>query len=105
MFFAESDWHGKVILLKFDGAAHEATVYLNGKELATHKCGYTAFTVDLTSEIKYGEDNEIIVKLDSRESLNIPPFGFVVDYLTYGGLYREVTLQLREHGYVKERKN
>lgn len=104
VFFAESDWCGKAVLLKFDGAAHEATIYLNGKELASHKCGYTSFTVDLTPEMKFGEDNEIVVKLDSRESLNIPPFGFVVDYLAYGGLYREVTLQVRNPGYVKNVK-
>lgn len=28
-------------------------------------------------------------KLDTSENPAVPPFGFVVDYLTYGGLYRE----------------
>ena len=36
--------------------------------------------------------NTLVVKVDSRESVNIPPFGFVIDYMTYGGLYREVWL-------------
>ncbi len=35
------------------------------------------------------------VRLDSREELNIPPFGGVIDYMTYGGLYREVYLMCR----------
>ena len=30
---------GKHIFLQFDGAAHVATVYLNGVELITHRCG------------------------------------------------------------------
>ena len=51
--------------------------------------------------MKFGEENEITVKLDTRESLNIPPFGFVIDYLCYGGIYREVTLQIRESGYIE----
>ena len=33
------------------------------------------------------------VQLDTREDPAIPPFGFVIDYLTYGGLYREVWLE------------
>ena len=30
---------GKRLFLQFDGAAHIATVYVNGKELAHHRCG------------------------------------------------------------------
>ena len=30
---------GKRLFLQFDGAAHIATVYLNGKEVAHHRCG------------------------------------------------------------------
>ena len=39
---------GKRLFVQFDGAAHIATVFLNGQELATHRCGYTAFRVDIT---------------------------------------------------------
>ena len=31
----------------------------------------------------------LAVVVDSRERDDIPPFGHVVDYLTYGGIYRE----------------
>lgn len=78
-------------LLTFEGVAHSAEVYVNGELCATHNCGYTAFTVDVTAHLRTG-DNLICVKADSRESLNQPPFGFVIDYLTYGGMYREVYL-------------
>ena len=37
---------GQRLFLQFDGAAHIATVYLNGQELITHRCGYTGFRVD-----------------------------------------------------------
>ncbi|MBQ0071125.1 MAG: glycoside hydrolase family 2 protein, partial [Spirochaetales bacterium] len=77
----------KRLFLKFDGAAHIATVFVNGKELCTHRCGYTAFRVEFTSVAKVG-DNSIAVRLDSTENPTIPPFGFVMDYLTYSGLYR-----------------
>ncbi len=100
-FFAPDDWCGKRILLRLDGAAHVATVYCNGHEAAHHACGYTAFTADLTDYIKLGEQNTVTVRLDTRESLNIPPFGFVIDYLCYGGLYREAFLEVRNDCYIK----
>lgn len=100
-FFAPDDWCGKRILLRLDGAAHDATVYCNGHEAAHHACGYTAFTADLTDYIKLGEQNTVTVRLDTRESLNIPPFGFVIDYLCYGGLYREAFLEVRNNCYIK----
>lgn len=93
---------GKRLFLQLDGAAHIATVYVNGVEAATHRCGYTAFRVELTGLVEYGRPNLLAVKLDTSENPAIPPFGFVVDYLTYGGLYREAWLDVRESGYITD---
>lgn len=90
------DWQGKQILLTFEGAAHDSTVFCNGKKVGEHHCGYTAFTVDLTDSVLYGQDNLLCVRLDSRENLNVPPFGYVIDYMTYGGIYRDVRLEVKE---------
>ena len=93
---------GKCLFLTFEGAAHKAEVFVNGKLCATHECGYTAFDVDIKDLVNYGEDNEIKVVLDSRESLNVPPFGHVIDYLTYGGLYREAYIDVKNETYIKD---
>ncbi|MCR5802352.1 MAG: glycoside hydrolase family 2 protein [Lachnospiraceae bacterium] len=95
-----AEWKGKRVRLTFDGAGHKAEVFINGEKAAEHWCGYTAFTIDLTDRIKFGEDNVVCVKLDSRENINTPPFGFVIDYMTYGGLYREVYLDVSEQVYI-----
>ena len=92
---------GKRLFLQFDGAAHIATVYVNGEMLATHRCGYTAFRVEITGAVRLGE-NRIAVKLDTTENASVPPFGFVIDYLTYGGLYREVWLDVREKAFLSD---
>ncbi len=86
---------GSRVFLQFDGAAHIATVYLNGRELAVHRCGYTSFRVELTDEVTFGGEDLVAVKLDSTENPAVPPFGFLIDYLTYGGLYRDVWLDIR----------
>ena len=91
----------KRLFVQFDGAAHIATVYLNGRELTTHRCGYTAFRVEITDFVQIGE-NLLAVKLDTTENAAVPPFGFVIDYLTYGGLYREVWLDVREQSYIAD---
>ncbi len=93
---------GKRLFLQLDGAAHIATVYVNGHEAAIHRCGYTAFRVELTELVSFGESNLLAVKLDTSENPEIPPFGFVVDYLTYGGLYREAWLDVRESAYITD---
>ena len=89
---AEEAWKGKKILLTIDGAAHDSEVFLNGDKVGEHHCGYTAFTMDISGVLRYGEKNILVVKVDSREDLNIPPFGYVIDYMTYGGIYRDVYL-------------
>ena len=91
----------KRLFLQFDGAAHIATVYVNGQELATHRTGYTAFRVEMTDHVHSGE-NLIAVKLDTTENPEVPPFGFVIDYLTHGGLYREVWLDVRDSSMISD---
>ncbi|MDD6305429.1 MAG: glycoside hydrolase family 2 TIM barrel-domain containing protein [Clostridiales bacterium] len=102
VFRAPTEWKGKKILLTIDGAAHDSEVFLNGKKVGEHHCGYTAFTVDLSQHLLFGEENVLVVKVDSRENLNIPPFGFVIDYMTYGGIYREVYLEINEPLYLSD---
>ena len=99
---APKDWEGKVILLTFEAVAHGAVVYLNGEKIGEHGSGYTAFTVDLSEHLRYGEENLLVVRCDSREDQNIPPFGFVIDYMTYGGIYRDVYLTVNEPAYIKD---
>ena len=99
---APADWAGKRFFLQLDGAAHIATVFLNGKELGSHRCGYTSFRTELTEELKIGSGNELVVKLDCTENKDIPPFGFVIDYLTYGGLYREAWLDVRPENHIED---
>lgn len=93
---------GKRQFLIFDGAAHIATVYFNGRELLTHRNGYTAFRVEITDLIDYENENTVAVRLDTTENSSVPPFGFVIDYLTYGGIYRDVRLDTRPQAMIAD---
>lgn len=98
----EEAWKGKTMLFTCEGAGHQTTLYINGQEVYTHSCGYTAFTVDITPYMLYGQANILVLKLDSRECLNVPPFGFVIDYMTFGGIYRDVYLDVVEKTHIKD---
>ena len=102
IIFADESWRQKRLLLTFDAVGHQSEVYLNGKKLREHFCGYTAFTVDITDEIRFGEDNLLTVKVNSREDIDQPPFGFVIDYMTFGGIYRDVYLDIKDPVYIKD---
>ena len=101
-FVPEEDWRDKQILLTIEAAGHQAEVYLNGNKMTEHFGGYTAFSVDLAPQLLFGEENVLVVKVDSRESINVPPFGKVIDYMTYGGLYREVYLDVLDKTCIED---
>ena len=96
------DWRGKRVLLTVGAAGHSAEVYMNGSFVKSHHCGYTAFTADLTDYLRYGIPNTLAIRVNSREDQDIPPFGYVIDYMTYGGLYREVSLDIKEPVWLRD---
>lgn len=98
----EDAWRGGHLILTFEGAAHEAAVYVNGKLAMKHYGGYTAFSVDIVPFLADGREQVITVRLDSREKLNQPPFGSVTESLTYGGIYRDVYLDVKDEYYIED---
>ncbi len=91
---------GRRAYLDFDGAMIAATVTVNGHAFPEHPGGYTPFSFDITEHVRTHADNLLVVHLDSSERPDIPPFGNVVDYLTFGGIYRDVRLRLVEPCHV-----
>lgn len=91
----------KRYFINFEGVAHYAKIYVNDIYIGDHKGGYTPFEFEITKALKNGV-NQLVVYVDSRETLNIPPFGKVIDYLTFGGIYREVTLIETPLNYIKD---
>ncbi|WP_417310460.1 glycoside hydrolase family 2 protein [Devosia sp.] len=98
-FTADASWDGNEVALVFDGAMADAKVKLNGTELVAHKDGYTPFTARLTDHLTPGE-NVVTVTIDGSENPEIPPFGAMIDYLTYAGIYRDVWLRVTDKVFI-----
>ena len=101
-FFSPEEWKDQTVIVTFEGIAHEAQVFLNGERIGEHHCGYTAFSIDISKKLRIGAENVLTVRVDSRENLNIPPFGYVIDYMTYGGIYREAYVDLKNETYLAD---
>lgn len=78
------------IFLKFEGVMTAFELYVNNQEVAKCRGGYIPHTIELTGWVQPGVDNRLLVKVDGTERMDIPPFGYVIDYLTFSGIYRDV---------------
>ena len=77
---------GKKQYIELKGANHVATVYCNGRELGTHKGGFSTFRFNLTPAMK-PEGNVLTVVVSNAKSDIYPQNA---DFTFYGGLYRDV---------------
>jgi len=85
---------GKHVFVDFEAVMTASTVWINGHLLGEYKGGYTPFSFELTAHLDWDGENVLAVAVDSRERADIPPFGDLIDYLTFGGIYREVGLRV-----------
>jgi len=100
-FRLPAEARGRRIFVDFEGVMTASTVWLNGVRLGEYKGGFTHFSFELTSHIDFDRDNVLVVEVDSNERPDIPPFGNEVDYLTFGGIYREVSLRIVSPTFIE----
>ena len=91
---------GRRVFVDFEGVMTASMVWINGTLLGEYRGGYTPFSFDLTGHLVKDGENVLVVKVDSTERDDIPPFGHRIDYLTFGGLYREVWLRIVPEIYL-----
>ena len=74
--------------LEFNGANSSATVYVNGKKLASHDGGYSTWRVNITDVLE--DKNLFVVEVDNSQNDRVYPQN--ADFTFYGGLYRDVNI-------------
>ncbi len=103
-FIALTNWSDKKCFLEFEGAMQLADIWINGKHILQHAGGYTPFVVDLSDYLKFGDSNEILVRLDNMDNPLIPPGKPLekLDFCYYGGLYRDVNLIIKNLVHITD---
>ena len=74
--------------LELCGANSSASVYVNGRKLASHDGGYSTWRVNITDALK--AKNLIVIEVDN--SVNDTVYPQHADFTFYGGLYRNVNI-------------
>ena len=90
--FVPASWQGRRIFIRFEGANTTTDLFLNGKHIGEHRGGYGAFIFELTDKLIYGAKNQLLVRVNNAEQLDVMPL--VGDFNFYGGIYRNVALLL-----------
>lgn len=85
-----NDWKDQRIFLQFEGVNTVSNVFINGKHIGEHRGGYTGFNYEITDNVNYGADNEIMVRVSNALFLDVMPL--LGDFNIYGGIYRNVSL-------------
>ncbi|MCJ7675718.1 MAG: hypothetical protein MUO33_11290, partial [Sedimentisphaerales bacterium] len=98
-FEIPAKWSGKNVLLHFGAVDWEATVWVNGEEMGTHRGGYDPFTFDITDALKDSGRQEIVLSVWDPTDAGSQPRGKQVRkpngiwYTAVTGIWQTVWLE------------
>jgi len=81
---------GKRVFIQFDGANAVTTLFVNGREIGTHRGGFARFRFDVTGFMDPEKENLVAVKVSNAPNPDIPPLD--ADFTFFGGIYRHVSI-------------
>ena len=98
-------WKGKKTFITIGASDWETTVWIDGNLLGKHQGGYVPFSFDLTPYIKYGENQNITLRVDDNAG---DPNKFDRGYALYGkqgygnarGVWQTVYLEARGQNFI-----
>ncbi|MEG2492563.1 MAG: glycoside hydrolase family 2 TIM barrel-domain containing protein [Rikenellaceae bacterium] len=92
------DWEQKSVFVRFKGVAGEATLFVNGKYIGSHNGAFTAFTFDISRNIKYGAKNSILLSVNPNTQIGAMPLGGIG--VNFGGIYRDVEVIVTDKEHI-----
>jgi beta-galactosidase len=96
-------WKSNSVFIRFEAAMSHAEVWLNDKKIGEHLGGYLPFTLDISKAIDFNGPNVLKVKLSNIDNPIIGPKPLnKLDFNTYGGLYRDVNLLIRDPLHITD---
>ncbi|WP_123535578.1 sugar-binding domain-containing protein [Halosimplex salinum] len=99
----EYDGSGDRVFLRFGAVDYEATVYVDGERVGTHRDGYLPFEVEVTDALSSGE-SVVAVEVADPEDLSEIPHGKqgAPWYTRVSGIWQSVTLEARPEQFVDD---
>lgn len=88
------------VWLRFGAVDHEATVWVNGTQVAHHEGGYTPFEADVTDALKTDGKNVVVVRAFDPTDPSLPVGKQVGWYTTTSGIWQTVWLESRPKAHI-----
>ena len=84
-FMPDNSWKERRVLLDFEGIMLVGDVFLNGKYVGKTDYGYVGFEIDISTYLRYNQENILVVKANTMGERNSR-------WYTGGGLFRPVSI-------------
>ena len=68
-FFVPGSWAGQRVFVKLEGVKYSQRVYVNGEEVGEHVGGYEPTEYEVTEQVAFGRNNELLVASGDWTSL------------------------------------
>lgn len=95
-----ANWQGSKIFITVGASDWETSVWLDGKLLGKHQGGYMPFSFDLTSLIKPGQDQSLVIRADDKRRA-FTLYG-KQGYGNARGIWQTVYLESRGNTYIDQ---
>lgn len=95
-FDVPNSWRNHQVHLTLNGAMAVSNIVINGHLVGGREGGYLPVVIDLKPFLRFGQSNQLLVRLDNRDNPLVPPGKPTpdLDFLYYGGLYRDASLEV-----------
>jgi beta-galactosidase len=101
-FDSPAIWHECAVRVEFEAVFHTADVWVNGSPAGEHaRKGYTAFTLDISHLLRWGQTNAIAVRADNAFNQHMLPRSQSSDWANDGGIFRPVHLLVAPKTFVE----
>lgn len=101
--FVPATWKSERVFLRVGSANYLAKVWVNGQEVGVHEGGHLPFAFDISSYVRFGQQNRITIEVENELRADRVPLGNVkasmrnypatnYDFFPFGGLHRDVIL-------------
>ncbi|BES95793.1 beta-glucuronidase [Nesidiocoris tenuis] len=119
-FFVPDSWrqNGQRVWLRFGSVHYSARVWLNGEEVMSHEIGHLPFEAEVTSSLRFGQENRLTLEVDNTLTYTTIPQGWVeeietidgvkkvqrytFDFFNYAGIHRPVVLYTTPAVYIDD---
>jgi len=111
LFPIPDTWSGRAVILRFGAVNYRAEIWINGQPIGAHEGGYLPFELDASEFIRYGDSNDLKVRVtspsDNPERFPDFPFSEIPHgkqswYGVLGGIWQSVWIEARSLWHIEQ---